>query len=115
MMRWQLVLAVICLAAVTGCKQAATKAPTATTTLELKGWEKRAAEMKAKLRVGMSQEEVSRLLGDPHRTVATMAGAAETVSWSYDLASNVFFRVRFDGKGKVVNFGATSPVPRVGG
>lgn len=85
-----------------------TAPPNAASVAAHEKWQERRAERAAKMRQGLTEQEVGQSLGKAtcHHTVV---GAGESIAvWSLRLSGNAHFAVRFDRKDRILSWGLTS-------
>jgi hypothetical protein len=95
------------LVVVAGCQRS--EPPPAPVVQEKPTWEARGNAMLAKLRVGMSQDEVVQALGEPTRHNLVMQGGVGTTIWQYDLTERVYVQVQFGPDQRLQSYRVTSP------
>jgi hypothetical protein len=105
-------LCVACASLLVGCKPAATPPPPiAPTNSVVEPWRTRGEEMKNRIKVGMTDSEVEKLLGEPTDHHTSIRGDVSETIWLYRLAPNTHLKVQFDRYSTVVDTKITSPVP----
>jgi len=107
---WSLwVVALLCCA---GCKpqDASPKAPEpkAVSSAPEEEWRKRGAEMGAKMRQGLTDQEVEQLLGKPTRQRTVLSAGQSITTWAYQLSNNAYFVVRFGRDDRALSWDITS-------
>jgi len=106
------ILAALCCA---GCKPQE-NSPTAPDTkpaapVPLADWQKRGAEMAAKINLGMTDDKVETLFGQPTRRRTVVTGGDSMTIWSNQLSGSAFFVIRFGRDSRVLAWTTTSQIP----
>jgi hypothetical protein len=73
----------------------------ATNAVAIPEWKARLDELTAAIKIGMSEDEVVKAVGEPNRTQSLVSSLTTTVVWEYDLPNGQRFRVRFDPNNRV--------------
>lgn len=87
-----------------GCKKTESPATSAPSALTKEPWQIKRDELGAAVKVGMSEDEVVKAIGEPHHSKSIVAGTA-VVAWEYDLSGGRYFKVRFDKNRRVASAG----------
>jgi hypothetical protein len=94
-----------------GCSKPTTTAPVPPAAAAVPAWQKRSEKLSAAIKVGMSEEEVTKAAGEPSRSKTLITGGDTLVAWEYDLGESNRFKVRFDKNGRVASAQFESAVP----
>jgi len=89
-----------------GCKKPDAEpspAPLVATPAPVSAWKKQLDEMSAAIKVGMTEEEVVKVVGEPNRTKTLVDGGNAMVRWEYDLGASDHFIIRFDKSSRVAS------------
>ncbi len=88
-----------------GCNQSKPPASSATPVIEKPSFESWRAEyerMSAVVKIGMTEADVTKVLGEPNGVQSTVGVTGTSVKWFYNLPEQRRFKVRFDENGRVV-------------
>ena len=75
----------------------------------VQSWESERDRLDGLVKVGMTEDEVTKLIGEPKRS-RSIVGVTTLVTWEYNLSQNRQYRVRFDGRGKVIGTECVDPM-----
>ena len=83
-----------------GCDKPKAPSPSAAAAPEV--WRARYDQLKAAVKIGMTEEEVTKAVGEPKRTYSYFGAGSTTVTWEYEMPGGNRFAVRFGKDNKVV-------------
>jgi outer membrane protein assembly factor BamE (lipoprotein component of BamABCDE complex) len=92
------------LLAASGCNKSSAPpaSSTAATPAELEPWQIKRNQLRAVIKVGMTQDEVTKAVGDPNR-VKSIGIRDPVIIWQYKLPDTRWFNVRFSADDRVVS------------
>lgn len=90
-----------------GCQRS--EPPPAPVVKEKPAWQERGETMVGKLRVGMSQDAVLQLFGEPNRHSTMIQGGVATIVWEYELTTRAYVELKFDADQRLRMYKVTSP------
>ena len=74
-------------------------------------WKTAGDAMLARIKPGMTTDEVRQALGKPKDASTVLRGNDALIYWEYEVTTNVLLRVMFDRDGKVLTSKIRSPIP----
>ncbi|MCG3148145.1 MAG: hypothetical protein PCFJNLEI_01587 [Verrucomicrobiae bacterium] len=94
-----------------GCREpVAPLPPVAPAPASVSAAQTRLDELTAAIKVGMTEDEVVRAVGEASRTKSRISGAITTVAWEYDLGDGRRYRIWFDRENRVTSARLDSPM-----